>query len=372
MKKVLLATAMTAALISSAQAEVRINGFANVVVGSTGSDESLYGYDDNFSFSEESLFALQASSDINERMTATVQILARGVNDYDVDFEWAYVTYQATNTTSISAGRFRVPLFRFSDSLDVGYSHHWVAAPRNVYDVPFNDLDGFRFDYSDFVGDWQVSVGAAVGTFDNEVSGGDIEGDNTYMVSAEVANDWLSLRTVYGRSKVTFSQPQLDPVVDQIAQAAPELGEFLRMNDDTAEFYGVGLEADLSSFFFGAEYTEIEIADSYTPTDTAWYVTAGFRAGNWTPSITYESFEGDEVKGLDQLNALPPQLAAGLRPAVLGINAQFAESFTVATATLRYEFDANVALKADVSRYTDELRNDEESTLVRFAINYVF
>jgi hypothetical protein len=171
MKKIIFATAMTAALTATANAEVRINGFANVVGGMTGSDETLYGYDNDISFSEESLFALQASSDINERMTATVQILARGADDYDVDFEWAYLTYQATSNTSISAGRFRLPLHRFSDSLDVGYSHHWIAAPRNVYEVPFNDLDGFRVDYSNFIGNFQINLGAAIGTFDNEVAG---------------------------------------------------------------------------------------------------------------------------------------------------------------------------------------------------------
>lgn len=372
MKKVLLATAISMALASQAQAEVRINGFANFVGGMTGSDESVYGYDDGVSFSEESLFALQASSDINDRMTATVQILARGVDDYDVDFEWAYITYQATNNTSVSAGRFRLPLFRFSDSLDVGYSHHWVAAPRNVYDIPFNDLDGFRVDYSNFVGNWEFELGAAYGTFKNEVSGGEIKGDNAYIASAEISNDWFSLRGVYGGAKTTFDQAQLNEIIAGVSVASPSFGDFLAIDEDTASYYGVGVEVDQGSWFIGAEYTEIDIEESYTPNDTAWYVTAGLRAGKWTPSVTYESFEGDEVKGLDELAGLPQELQAALRPVVFGLNAQFAESYDVATVSLRYEFDTNVALKADFSRYTDTLNNDTETSLGRVAINYVF
>ena len=194
MKKALLATAVTMAMTSSAQAEIRINGFANFIGGITSSDDSLYGYDDNISFSEESLFALQASGDINDKMTATIQLLARGIDDYDIDAEWAYITYQATSNTSITAGRFRLPLFRYSASLDVGYSFHWVNAPRSMYDVPFNNLDGIRIDYSDYVGDWEYNLQASFGNYNNDIEAGEIEGDNVYAFSAEAVYDWFRIK----------------------------------------------------------------------------------------------------------------------------------------------------------------------------------
>ena len=50
MKKTLLATALTTAFILPAHADLRINGFANLVGGVTGSEESLYGYDDKLNF----------------------------------------------------------------------------------------------------------------------------------------------------------------------------------------------------------------------------------------------------------------------------------------------------------------------------------
>ena len=108
----------------TAQAEVRINGFANLIGGMTSSEDSLYGYSDSINFSEESLFAIQVSGDINDKMTATGQMVARGENDYDAEFEWAYITYQATDNVSITGGRLRLPLFNYSSSLDVGYSYH--------------------------------------------------------------------------------------------------------------------------------------------------------------------------------------------------------------------------------------------------------
>ena len=116
MKKLFAMSALALAVSSTANAEIRINGFANLVGGITSSDDSLYGFDEDINFSEQSLFAIQVSGDINERMTATGQLVARGSDDYNADFEWAYLTYAATDNVSVSAGRLRMPLFKYSAS----------------------------------------------------------------------------------------------------------------------------------------------------------------------------------------------------------------------------------------------------------------
>ena len=81
MKKTLLATSILAATLLApitASADIRINGFANFVAGATtNDDESFNNYTGDIDYSNDSLFALQVSSDINSRMTATAQILAR-------------------------------------------------------------------------------------------------------------------------------------------------------------------------------------------------------------------------------------------------------------------------------------------------------
>src|SRR5690606_23954394 len=98
-------------------------------------------------------------------MTATGQLVARGSNDYDPDFEWSYMSFAATDKLSISAGRLRLLLFSYSASKDVGYSYHWIATPSSVYDVPFNNLDGIRLDYSTYAGDWEYNTSLSAGTF---------------------------------------------------------------------------------------------------------------------------------------------------------------------------------------------------------------
>ena len=93
MKKLPIAIALCAALTTTTTfAEVRINGFASIVGGKTMDDDTtLYGYDNDLSFKNESVFALQLSADLQDKLSATAQIVARGETDFNTEFEWAYL-----------------------------------------------------------------------------------------------------------------------------------------------------------------------------------------------------------------------------------------------------------------------------------------
>ncbi|GAB5381302.1 MAG: hypothetical protein Alis3KO_31730 [Aliiglaciecola sp.] len=374
MKKTLPIIALTCATSFSASAEVRINGFANLIGGITSSDDTVYGYDDRFSFSDESLFAIQVSGDINEKMTATGQIVARGNEDYEAEFEWAYLTYQATDNFAVSAGRLRLPLFRYSASSDVGYSYHWVSAPRSVYDVGFNNVDGLRLDYSDYAGDWEYNLQGVVGSYASDFLGGRLTGDNLYLFSAEVTYEWFKMRGVYGANKSTYSRSDLDMTIRALADAGlSNLASDLALEDDTGTFLGFGAEIDTFDYFVSAEITVTENEESYSPEATAFYVTAGMRMGKFTPSITYEKFEeDDEIKFLDQVAALPAEVQPLAGAVVTGLQQSIINEYNVVTLGLRYDMDTNVALKADISKYNDDLNDAADATLVRFAVNYVF
>lgn len=379
MKTTLTLFALGCATAFSANAEIRINGFANLVAGITSSEDALYGYDDSVSFSDESLFAIQISGDINDKMTATGQIVAKGNNDYQADFEWAYISYQATDNLSMSAGRLRVPLFRYSASKDVGYSYHWVNAPRAVYDVPFNNLEGFRLDYNNYAGDWEYGFQLAAGTINSSIDvsdglGGeetvDFNAKNAAVFTAEATYEWFKIRAVAGRGTSNFQPAVLEA---SFAQLPANIADSLRIDDDSSTFYGLGVEIDQFDWFISAEITEVNIEESFSPKDTAYYVTAGIRTGKFTPSITYEVLDGDaDIRFLDQVAALPEPFQAPVGAAVTGIQQAFAAKYDVLTLGLRYDMDTNVALKADISKYSDDLDDSADATLVRLAVNYVF
>ncbi|NCP66260.1 MAG: topoisomerase IV [Paraglaciecola sp.] len=362
----------------AANAELRINGFANLVGGLTSSDESVYGYNDKTSFNPESLFAIQMSGDINSKMSATGQMVARGRNDYDPAFEWAYLTYQASDRVSISAGRLRLPLFKYSASKDVGYSYHWVTAPRAVYDVSFNNLDGFRFDYSNYAGDWEYNLQAGFGTVSNDlntaVGPARLQVDNLALISAEAVYNYLKLRASYVTSKASISNTTIDGTIGGLRQAGLDaLANNIAFTDDTATFTGIGLEYDTFNWFIGGEWTEIRIDDSFFPTTTSFYITAGFRSGKWTPSVTYEKQDANNpFKFIDQVAGLPTPIQPVANAVLVGLQQPFVEENNLLSAAIRYDYDTNVALKADISKYTDDIDDMRDATLLRFAVNYVF
>lgn len=370
MNRTLTLAVIACATSFGAQAEVRINGFANLIAGVTSSDDSLYGYDDKISFSPESLFAIQVSGDINDKMTATGQLVARGSEDYDPDFEWAYLTYQASDNVSISAGRLRLPLFRYSSSLDVGYSYHWVTPPQSVYNVPFNNLDGIRVDYSNYSGDWEYNLQFAFGTYKTETDTFLVEGDDTFVASVEATYEYLKLRAVYGRADATLAASALVPIFAQLQQILPpSLFNNLDSTEDSGQFLGFGIEVDKFDWFVSAEITSVDTEDSFIREDVSYYVTAGLRLGQFTPSLTYEVRDSDDdFKFVDQISQLPVALQAQL----FGVQTLFDDDENALTLALRYDYDTNVALKADVIKFTDDLNEANDATLLRVGVNYVF
>jgi hypothetical protein len=423
MKKLLTIAALTASTFT-VQAEVRINGFANLIGGITSSDESLFGYQDDISFSEESLFAIQVSGDVNDKMTATGQIVARADNDYNAEFEWAYITYAASDNINISAGRLRMPLFNYSSSKDVGYSYHWINTPRSVYDVPFNNIEGVRLDYSNYAGDWEYGMSVSAGAFTGPAFGTDLEGDNVILFSGEATYDWFKIRGVAGSGKTSLnigdsSDSTLLEASDGLtllnAFGFGNLSDSLQWSDDTGKFLGLSLQVDKFDWFVVAEMTQIDVADSFIAKTDAYYVTAGLRVGAWTPSITYEkskseyqekfqthinqmlttqfsegqiaAFAGTPIGMLvDQgvqaqvgapLTALPTQASSPIITGALNdfivqglLSATVSENSTL-SATVRYDYDTNIALKVDVTKYSNDL-SDNDVTLIRFGANYVF
>lgn len=373
MKKLIILSAITLASFNGF-AEVRINGFANLVGGITSSGDILNTYDDTVSFDQDSLFALQVSGDINSKMTATGQIVARGNNDYSAEFEWAYITYQASDNTSVSAGRLRLPLFKYSSSKDVGYSYHWVTTPGAVYDVPFNNLDGIRVDYSSYSGDWEFNLQGAYGTYSSETGDGKVDGSNVFLFSAEAAYEWFKIRAVVGQGENTFDSASLDQTLSLLTGAGlNDLANDLAIVDDTGTFIGFGVDIDNFDYFISAEFTEVNIKDSFSPKDVAFYVTAGMRLDKFTPSITYEKLDGNQsLKYLDKVAALPEAYQASVGAVVVGLQQAFMDEYDVITLGLRYDFDTNVAFKADLSKYSDELNSSADATLMRVAVNYIF
>jgi len=381
MKKLSVAVAICCALAtSSASAEVRINGFASIVGGkSLDSDQTLYGYDDDISFKNESVFALQLTADLQEKLTATAQIVARGENDFDADFEWAYLTYEFSDDLQLSAGKMRLPLFRYSDFLDVGYTYRWVRPPQSVYNLPFSTYEGLSLLHTTQLGDWDSTVQVVYGSFDDNIAvvsvNGDTELNNMAGVNWSLSYDWFSARAAYfvADTSIDIADDTTDGMVINGFEEAlrnsgfSEQANDIAINEDDSYFLAFGFSIDYNNILFDAEYTEFEVKNSALAKQTQYYTSLGYRMDEWLVHLTYEN--NDDEHDSNRYNALPnvPQLNDGLNQVLEGSKAKS----NVYTIGARYDFHPMAALKVDFSRLKDDISNTE-TDVVAVGVDLVF
>ncbi|KAA1160083.1 porin [Pseudoalteromonas fuliginea] len=376
MKKLSVAVAICAVLASSyASAEVRINGFASIIGGkSLDSDSTLYGYDDDITFKNESVFALQLSADLHEKLTATAQIVARGENDFNAEFEWAYITYEFSDKLQLSAGKMRAPFYKYSDFLDVGYAYRWVRPPKSVYGIPFSTYEGLSLVYSSQLGDWDSTLQGFYGAFEGDIDvfGTELpaELNNFGGVNWNLSYDWFSARVAY--IVVDTSISSNDSGLIQLVGALSDNGLTDTANDlitdeDKTTFVGAGFSIDYENFLFDAEYTQFEVEDSILAKQSQYYASVGYRIDSVIVHFTYENNDDKhDSSRFDTIESIP-SLNAAVNGALESIKAQS----NVYTIGARYDFHPSAAFKIDFSRFEDDI-TDTETDVVAIGVDLVF
>jgi hypothetical protein len=376
MKKLSVAVAVCAVLASSyASAEVRINGFASIVGGkSLDSDQTLYGYDDDISFKNESKFALQLSADLQEKLTATAQIIARGEDDFDATFEWAYVTYEYSDELQFSAGKMRVPFYKYSDFLDVGYAYRWVRPPRSVYGIPFSTYEGLSVVYNNQLGDWDSTLQGFYGAFDGDI---DVFGDslpaelnNLGGINWSLSYDWFSARAAYivADTSISSNDSGLIGLVEVLnTNGLTSTANDLITDEDETTFVGIGFSIDYDNFLFDAEYTQFEVKGSILAEQSQYYASAGYRIDDVIVHFTYE--KNDDKHDSSRFNTLEsiPLLNTTVNFALESMRAES----NVYTIGARYDFHPSAAFKIDFSRFDDDI-TDTETDVVAVGVDLVF
>ncbi|HAG95094.1 MAG: hypothetical protein CMK83_16370 [Pseudomonadales bacterium] len=290
----LLLLVLTGGLILTANhahaVDIGFSGFGTVAAGKVTSEadppvlvDPVSGaeYDNAIRFEPESLIALRAVSEVNDQVTATIQVIGKGAESSDADIEWAYATYRLSAETVFNAGRFRLPLFYYSDFLDAAYAYHWIRPPVDVYSIPASTLTGvniFNTHYFHNVGlTTQIWYGA------EEKEDDEVVADITKSQGINVILDyeWLRLRAVYHTIRISLDvKPILVSSAGGLIQLDPEPSE------GKVEYIALGFMADYGSLLWRSEFTHI---DSVLNVDTeiTGYASLGYMIGRFTPHYTY-------------------------------------------------------------------------------------
>jgi hypothetical protein len=368
-------------------ADVDLNGFMTAAGGITlDDDEFVQDYDDNFSFNNDSVFALQVTAKIDPKMSVVAQFVARGIEDYKVDVSWAYISYQLTPNDTLLAGKFRLPFYEYSDYLDVGYAYHWIRPPMELYSIPISEVVGGSLQHSMAVADWDADIKGFYGAAEtgivlagnplaNTTMPATMTTDNFTGLVASISRESLRFRLAYIQTDISVTNAATEGL--RAGFPAPVADDIL-LDDKDINFWGFGAFYDAPDYFLGSEYTTIDAPRNGLLHDRdGWYLTGGYRFGNHTLHLTYAEVETDAESGFGAGFPEPiPTILAG----VVASNEWKQSSWTIGW---RHEINPSSAFKLEYAVFSDDLSGSnavnaagqpysDGPNLIRFAIDVVF
>ncbi|WP_101757011.1 hypothetical protein [Oceanicoccus sp. KOV_DT_Chl] len=257
--------------VHNQNSRISLNGF--ISASATQSDPAVgdqnVSYRDDISFDTDSIAGLQARFKLNEKTDITIQMVARGAEDWELETEWAFISHEVTDALTLRAGRLRLPLYLFSESLEIGLSYPWARPPSDFYALPINNYEGVDALYNVAFGDWIHQFQFFAGS-DNQSSY-----DTNDFYGANITSS--SGAWTHRASAFTFD-------IEFSSFGGRDLPENI---NDGGTYYTLASMYDDGNWLL---VTEISIYDTdqtevFRDTD-AGYITIGRYLGEWLPHIT--------------------------------------------------------------------------------------
>jgi len=367
-KKTLLALTLAGATGLTHANDLQINGFMSVGVGMLSTDDiAVSGFDTDANFSTDTVIALQISKQINEKTSATTQLVSRGSEAYDTNAAWAYVSYAIDSDTDVRAGRLRTPFFYYSDFLEVGYAYNWVRPPEEVYRLDaFSSVNGIDLTHRFTMGSTDGSLQTYFGRFGGPVglAGGTYEFElkNFGGVVLNLNRGNYGTRLSYHRADVyTDLDATGSRALDGLLAAATSFGrgDDFDIAGQTSQFIEAAGTWDNGDYAVIAEYTALRQDSEMILDDNAFLLSGAKRFDTTTVHLTYIS-----QRDLTEGDALQKNLKS---------NVEVHEQSYILGA--RYDYDSGTAFKIEAQYKNEKTVNGAEGKsgmLYSAAIDLIF
>lgn len=350
MKKTVLASLLAASAFGANAASLdglSISGFGSVGVGKSDNNIGYAKYtDEKVDWEQETLAGLQFDFQINDKAKFVTQIVANSRYDYEPKIEMAYASYDFDHFTA-RAGKLRLPLFFYSDYIDLGYAYPMIRPSQETYEnIVLKGYTGadllipIEFENSSLL--LQPVMGVA--TIDEDDSRiGEVKLDQMFGLSANWNYEDLTLRASYF---VAEANPECD--ASDLSTTQCQKAALVGIHGQDGQFVSLGMQYDNGDFLVNVEGTDVQLDGKYSDTQSVSGL-FGYRIGEFTPYLA-----ASWVETTDNEERPDPSLAlAATDPTAyaqaLGLNRLMnyeRMSYSVGT---RWDFYTNMALKFDVT-----------------------
>lgn len=297
--------------ISDDANRLRINGFMSTGIAVNDGDdiiEPITKIEDDYSSSAISKAGIQFDFKLLENMNAVLQLISKGVNDYQVEAEWAYLNWQFNENLQVKFGRQRAPFYMLSEFLDVGYALPWTIAPLEMYSLTTTTVDGVSSTYSTRFGSahfqWLLYAGASQGEVeDQELS---FKSNDALGTNVQIEIDSWLFRVGYSVGHLDVSADSgglTDQFLQGVSGAVNEIGPTYNVESDIyfdpneqeidAQYVNAGFTYDNGNLLIMGEIANLRLENSYQSAGNSGYITVGYRFGKWMPHITFAKYQTD-------------------------------------------------------------------------------
>ncbi|GLX78981.1 hypothetical protein tinsulaeT_23210 [Thalassotalea insulae] len=359
------------------KADIKFSGFGSIIAGKTlgtvddpfnpgqKRDEILTAdfydvgqYDNDITFKAESIFALQAVVDLGDKLSATAQLVAKGVDDFEPEFDWYYLTYRATDSLTLMAGRRNIPMYYFSEYSEVGYAYPWMRPPSNLYWWQITQFNGVNAMYSFDSGDYSNTVTLFYG---NEYSRDNTEmgyyevlfgGESSTVVDEfwtditgvnwNISGDIFDLRFVYFQHDMERTRHFIDTTSDQL--------------NTSQKFYGFGGSIDLNPFTVLFDWNFVTRDDGLGTEYPTYLISLVYNIDDYQPYIAYSKADHERTKlKIDDL-----------------------EEHYIMSYGVRYNFLPNASFKVQYDHFVDQGHEPSgwayhgDSDTISLGVDFVF
>lgn len=273
---------------------------------------AVYEKDKGFQFDQESLIGFQIKKDFSQTLSATAQLVSRALNPNDGSrptIDWAYLTWQpsADSSWTFQAGKFRIPLYYYSDFLYIGYAYPWVRPAPDVYGWPIYSYNGANVSYRTQLGasDWAATVLAWTGSYTQKNDAYDTK----IYYTTPTHESW---KNIYGAS-VTANNGIFDVrgmmmwYKDSLWQDNPDGTRNTFIDSQATRIMGVSANMDYKNWLVKAEVDRYEQIDASKGLNNVYkyaLVGVGYQYGAWLPMYTVSRYRTitEPIEGRDTQN----------------------------------------------------------------------
>lgn len=262
---------------------------------------------------------LQGTMVINERWTATLQVVAdhRGDNSYSPEIEWANIKYAVSDDWYVRVGRVVAQPFTISDYRNVGYAITMVRPPYDLYSLtPLAHMDGGEIGAQFHVYGGRLNAQLSSGRKDEKIKVPIINAEtrlngHSTIMSLLYDHGFSSYRLGVARNKALVGGGPSEIYWESVLKVGSALGypvetANVKMKGGRTTMWDVGYSYDPGEYLVQAEAVVTRSDSSMVQDQNAWYVMTGYRWGKLTPYVAYSAIKSKQGQPKNAAVCQPP------------------------------------------------------------------